>query len=377
MKIAILGTVGVPGRYGGFETLAENLVKYADIYENLDDELTVYCSTRAYPEKSLRFFGARLRYSRLKANGVQSVPYDVLTALDAVARRHDTLVFLGVSGAIVLPVLRRLCRAKLIVNVGGIDWKRQKWKGLAKHFLRWSEALAVRYAHAVIADNKGIAEYLHETYSVEAEVISYGGDHALESNKYATLTPPLTMQLPPDYALAFCRIEKDNNVEMILEAFDATDKALVFVGNWDQSRYGRALKARFSDRPGLYLLDPIHDPERRYIVRAGASSYVHGHSAGGTNPALVEMMYFGVPVLAFDCNFNRYTTEDKATYFKSAEDLQRLLVEERVSQKGFSLREIAQRRYRWEIVGRQYFDLIFRLNDRQRATPDAKPRNCP
>lgn len=366
MKIAILGTAGIPGRYGGFETLAENLVRYAHRHESLDDGLTVYCSARTHPEKSLKFLGARLRYSRLKANGMQSVPYDVSTALDAVMRRHDTLILLGLSGAIVLPVLRLICRSSLIVNVGGIEWKREKWNGLAKRFLRWSEALAVRYAHVVIADNQGIAEYLRDAYGVEAEVIAYGGDHALEAKNFAPQTTALTRKLPPDYALAFCRIEKENNVEMILEACDAAQQPLVFVGNWDQNTYGRALKARFSDRPGLHLLDPIYDPKTRYTVQAGASCYLHGHSVGGTNPSLVEMMYFGVPVLAYDVNFNRYTTEDKVTYFKSAEDLQRLLSGEVTAQHGAALQEIAQRRYRWDKIGGEYFDLIRRLNDRYR-----------
>jgi len=363
MKIAILGTVGVPGRYGGFETLAENIVRYAETHSEPGEELTVYCSAQEYPERQSRFLGARLRYSRLGANGVQSIPYDVLTSLDAVARGHDVLMLLGVSGAIALPFLRLISRARIVTNVDGVEWRREKWGGLARRFLRWSEALAVHYSHAVIADNQGIADYLRETYGIEADVIAYGGDHALAAGIVETVDDVgLSPQLPPDYALALCRIEPENNVEMILEAFEGAPRSLVFVGNWNNSEFGRALKARFADRPGLHLLDPVYDAGLLYAIRAGALLYIHGHSAGGTNPSLVEMMHFGIPVLVFDCNFNRYTTEDRAAYFSSVAELRMLMSTDLPPDNGSTMYEVAQRRYRWNEVGRQYFALMRSLH---------------
>lgn len=357
MRLAILGTVGVPGRYGGFETLAENLVQYCEAHAEPGDAVTVYCSARAYPDKPAGFHGARLRYSRFDANGAQSIVYDALTALDAALRGHDRLLILGVSGTIVLPVLRLFPRTKIVVNVDGIEWQRSKWQGMSRRFLRWSEALAVRFAHQVIADNQGIADYLRETYGCEAEVIAYGGDHALTgSGGEPSLLPA---GLPADYALALCRIEPENNVEMILEAFDGASRPLVFVGNWTKSAYGRDLQARFSGADGLHLLDPVYEPGALLALRKGAAAYVHGHSAGGTNPSLVEMMQFGVPVFAFDCAFNRYTTEDRAVYFASAADL-RSSLEDRADADGTAMREIAARRYRWEIVGDQYLSLLRR-----------------
>ncbi len=355
MKLAILGTVGVPGQYGGFETLAENLVRFASERMDADDRLTVYCSARAYPDRPSRYLGAELRYSRLDANGPQSIPYDVVTALDAAARGNDTLLILGVSGAIVIPLLRLVSRCRIVTNVDGIEWRRDKWKGGAGRLLRWLEAVAVRFSHEVIADNQGIADYLAETYGVEALVIAYGGDHALDAADDAPVPGP---ELPEDYALALCRIEPENNVDMILEAFDGAARPLVFVGNWDKSAYGRALRARFSGRHGLHLLDPVYDARPLYQIRKGAALYVHGHSAGGTNPALVEMMHFGVPVLAYDCSFNRYTTEDRAAYFASAGDLRALVDMPSDGGNGAMMRDIAGRLYRWEEIGRRYFDLL-------------------
>ncbi|UWQ77551.1 glycosyltransferase [Leisingera sp. M658] len=356
MKAAILGTVGVPGRYGGFETLAENLVRYSMAQHRKAADLTVYCSARAYPARPARFLTARLRYSRLNANGIQSIAYDAVTALDAVRRGHDVLLLLGVSGAFVLPLIRLVSRARIITNVDGIEWRRAKWRGPARHFLRWSEGMAVRWSHQVIADNQGIADHLRDSYGITAEVIAYGGDHALAAFGTAGSDDPA---LPARYALALCRIEPENNPEMILTAFAQAGQPLVFAGNWNNSTFGRRLRAQFGGHPALHLLDPVYDPAALCRLRSGAALYVHGHSAGGTNPALVEMMHFNLPVLAYDCSFNRYTTEQQAAYFTSSAALAELI------SSGFddtaaaaALCDVARRRYRWDRIGQQYFGLM-------------------
>ena len=136
---------------------------------------------------------------------------------------------------------------------------------------------------------------------------------------------------------------------------------LVFVGNWNISDYGRDLKARYSESSNLFMLDPIYDPGLLYAVRARASVYLHGHSAGGTNPSLVEMMHFGVPILAHGCAFNRHTTEDEALYFESAAGLTeqlRNLDPEDASHIGSKMLEIAQRKYTWDQIGKAYFELL-------------------
>lgn len=356
MKVAIVGTVGVPGRYGGFETLAENLVRHHQ-RSGTADRLTVYCSASTYPDRPPHYLTADLRYSRLKANGAQSVLYDAVTLLDAALRGNDAALLLGVSGAMILPFIRLVSRMRIVTNVDGIEWRRDKWKGLARYFLRLSEWVAVRFSHDVVADNEGIADYLRETYEAEAVVIAYGGDHALEPS--APMFPATGSQgLPADYALALCRIEPENNIVMILEAFASAKKSLVFVGNWNNSAYGRSLRARYGSLAGIRLLDPIYDARALHWIRAGASSYVHGHSAGGTNPALVEMMHFGVPILAFDCTYNRFTTENRARFFSSAEALAQLAAEPAGQDDGAQMREIARRRYSWNQIGKQYFELM-------------------
>jgi len=360
MKIAILGTVGVPGRYGGFETLAENLVREHAVRCS-GDELTVYCSQTAFPDAPSKYLSAHLRYSRLNANGMQSVLYDAATLLDAVARRNKVILLLGVSGAIILPFIRLISRARIVTNVDGIEWRRKKWTGIASKFLRYSERIAVRYSQVVIADNQGIADYLREEYLIEAEMIAYGGDNAVQFTD-GVIDVEKSSVFPADYAIALCRIEPENNVGMILEAFATARRPLVFVGNWQNSTYGRELYAKYKNHAELHLLDPIYDQEPLYKIRSGATAYVHGHSAGGTNPALVEMMHFGIPIYAFDCVFNRYTTENRAQYFNDAKGIVSLITPDIPAQdrktKGAAMHEIARRRYTWAKISAQYFDLL-------------------
>ncbi|BBE50262.1 glycosyl transferase group 1 [Ferriphaselus amnicola] len=355
--ISIIGTVGVPANYGGFETLAENLVKY-HVSVSLPDSLIVYCSSKSYPFREPTFLSAQLKYVPLNANGSQSIPYDIVSLALAVWNRSDVILLLGVSGAIALPLVRFFSSARIITNIDGIEWRREKWQGLAKQFLRFSERMAVRFSHEVVADNAAIAEYVLLSYGVDSHVIAYGGDHAIavdavNVDEYV---------LPERYAFSVCRIEPENNVHLIVEAFSTLPThPLVMVGNWNNSEYGREVRRRFASRPNLFLLDPIYDIGKLKTLRSSAAMYVHGHSAGGTNPSLVEAMHFGKSILAFDCDFNRSTTEGKALFFSDGNGLQRLVetLSDRVAhQVGEEMLEIARRRYTWTVVAKQYFDCI-------------------
>jgi glycosyltransferase involved in cell wall biosynthesis len=363
-KISIIGTVGLPANYGGFETLAENLVMHHSKH-NLPDQIVVYCSSRNYPDRQPSFRSARLRYIPLNANGAQSIPYDVWSLLSAIRHGSDTIILLGVSGAISLPLIKIFSRARIITNIDGIEWRRAKWKGLARSFLKWSEHLAVKFSDEIIADNDAIADYVRQTYGVSPHVIAYGGDHAA-----AATEAPLPAGMPPgNYAFSVCRIEPENNVHMILEAFAAQSRlALVMVGNWDKSPYGVDLREQYAEHTHLTLLNPIYDLGVLKTLRMKATCYVHGHSAGGTNPSLVEAMQFGIPIAAYDCRFNRCTTENSAIYFSTSTDLTYLISHLEIyatNSIGQTMKTIAQRRYSWSVVAEQYFNLLDTVRHRQ------------
>jgi glycosyltransferase involved in cell wall biosynthesis len=343
--ISIIGTVGVPACYGGFETLVENLL---DEHE-LDKNIIVYCSSKIYREKPLKYKNAHLAYIPLNANGSQSIPYDIWSLCHAAYKGTDNILLLGVSGAICLPFIRLFSKTRIITNIDGLEWKRGKWNSFIKRFLKFSEKLAVKYSDVVVADNKAIADYVENEYGVKPEVIAYGGDHAVIDDLILS---------DEGYALALCRIEPENNVELILEAFSQTDRRLEFIGNWEKSDFGIKMKAKYQQFKNIDIIDPIYDIQTLFEIRQKCSFYVHGHSAGGTNPSLVEMMHFNKDVLAFDCNYNRASTEDRATFFLNIKELVERINNPQLINNAKAMKEIASRRYTWKIVKQQYFDLF-------------------
>lgn len=357
MKVAVIGTAGIPANYGGFETLVQNLAEFHGSNPH-NVELLVYCSTKNHLKRPTRFLNTELRYLPISANGVWSIPYDIWSLIRAWLSRSDTLLILGVSGAIALPVVKLFSRARVITNIDGIEWRREKWRGFARWFLRISEEFAIKYSDVVIADNDAIADYVRDTYGTSPTVIAYGGDHALQ-----TCVPfEFDITLPEGYVFSVCRIEPENNIHVILEAFsEKLDFPLVIVGNWNNSTYGRELKSRFGNFQHLVLLNPIYDAGVLKYLRAQARAFVHGHSAGGTNPSLVEAMHFGKAILMYDCSFNRCTTENNGFFFEDAPSLRQLIgVFETTSadEIGLRMKEIAERRYTWAKIARSYFDLF-------------------
>ena len=354
-KIAIIGTVGIPAIYGGFETLAENLARYHQYTNNLSS-LTVWCSSKGLRNKPDNYLSSSLRYINLSANGLQSIPYDILSLIQVILMRYDRVLILGVSGALFIPFVRIFSRTIIITNIDGIEWRRSKWGKMAKAFLRLSEAIAVKFSHKIITDNEAITQYVEQQYNIKSYTIAYGGDHALDKSE-----EPINYDLPDDYSLALCRIEPENNVHVILEAFSNGNKKIVFIGNWDNSNYGMSLKAKYEKFSNICMLNPIYDTKVLYYIRTRASNYIHGHSAGGTNPSLVEMMHFGIPVIAFDCSFNKYTTENRAFYFDNSESLRSILGkmdDDMAAEIGSEMLEIAKEKYTWDAIGRKYFDLL-------------------
>jgi len=357
IKIAIVGTAGVPSNYGGFETLAENLVKH-NIYKAIDVSYIVFCSKKNYKKRIPKYFFAKLIYIPINANGIQSIGYDLISIIISMIYKVNSILLLGVSGAIALPFIKKISSVKIITNIDGIEWRRQKWSWFAKQLLRILEKIAVKYSHEIIADNEAIAEYIKDKYKRTAQVIPYGGDHAIEVEAKNVSS----LELPEKFALSICRIEPENNIDIILDAFSKINSySLVIIGNWDSNQYGRRLRKKYSKFSNIVMMNPIYDLKILKAIRERCIYYIHGHSAGGTNPSLVEAMHFGKPILAYDCIFNRKTTENKAIYFKTSEELKNriLLMDERsVYRISNDMKEIARRCYIWSKVAEQYMKLL-------------------
>jgi glycosyltransferase involved in cell wall biosynthesis len=357
-KVAIIGTVGIPARYGGFETLTEHLVKNLSSKYNF----TVYCSKNKYSkeERTSSYQGATLKYIPLNANGIQSILYDTISILHALSK-NDVLIVLGVAGAWTLPFIRIFTNKKIIISIDGMEWKRDKWPLIAKLYLWWSEKIGIMYSHIDISDNESIQDYTAFRYKTLSRVIEYGADHAMyveptvkDLKKYSFLKNK--------YAVKVCRIEPENNVHLVLKAFNKHSKLnLVIVGNWDNSDYGIILKEMYKYVKNIRLLNPIYEQREIDLIRSNATLYIHGHSAGGTNPSLVEAMHLGLPIFAYNVSYNKTTTENKAIYFDSSENLISHLnnvPESKLQEIRVEMKAIASTRYTWDVIATKYELLI-------------------
>lgn len=352
LRIAVIGTDGLPARYGGFETCVEQL---APRLARRGHATLVFGSSVG--RTVLAVDGERLthRYLPLRANGLWSVPYDLLNFL-VCWRKVDAMLVMGVSGGIFLPLLRRAAgRRRIIVNVDGLETRRDKWTGFKRWFLERSEALAVRHAHGVVSDNQGIADLVQARYGRASTVIAYGCDHVLQLppvHAHALLKERFGL-VPGGYLLTVARIEPENHIAEMLQAFLASPQPLyVLVGNFSATPLGRELLARYQGEPRVRFIDSLFDPEALAALRAGCHIYLHGHSVGGTNPSLVEMLPYQRPLLAFDCSFNRHTLDNQGGYFADVPALTRQLQGPLV--QAWLPEPALAGRYRWEVIADAY-----------------------
>ncbi|WP_080903455.1 DUF1972 domain-containing protein [Parabacteroides sp. Marseille-P3160] len=357
MKIAIVGIQGIPNNYGGFETLTEYLVKYL----SRDFEITVYCSSKDIKTKQTTWNGAKLEYIPISSHGAQGIIYDSI-ALCRACFSNDKILFLGFGGGFVIPLLKKF-KPKIILNFGGLDWKRDKWSASAQRMIKIAERNLVKNSSVVIADNIGIQQYIKQEYQIDAPLIAYGGDQA----KHLPVTDGMKERYPflnSRYAFSVARIQPDNNIEMMLEAFSRFPGfPFVIVGNWNVSAFGRSLRNKYAGQKNLFLLDAIYDREILDVLRSNCAVYLHGHSAGGTNPSLCEAMYLGLPVIAYASGYNEYTTQNDAIYFKDKDTLAAIIDQIdsfNLKMIGEKLEKTAREYYRWSEIALKYKRIILK-----------------
>jgi len=356
--VAIVGTNGVPARYGGFETLAEHLVRGLGARYRF----IVYCGKVPKASRSKEFMGARLVHLPISANGWQSLIYDFLTTLHAFCVA-DVVLLLGPGFGFVLP-LNLVARRRLIVNYGGLnEWDREKLSRAQRWYTLASTWAAAKSATINIADNRLLQASIARVFGRDAKVIRYGGDHALAPT---TADPSIEARFPAvgsGYFVSLARAQVDNNIHLLIEAFrQLPEHRLVVVSNWQVSDYGRDLYREHVGRhPNIVLLEAIYNTRDLNYIRSHAKAYIHSHSRCGTAPSLVEAICLGLPIISFDVPTNRETTQEQALYFGSAAQLVeviRSLGDERLETLRERLRPLAEAEYRWSHVCSQY-DAVF------------------
>lgn len=361
MKLAVVGIQGLPNKYGGFETLASKLVEGLSAVH----DMTVYCSApdmlgnnklgNELRAKDLptHYNNAALQYINCSSHGIAGMLYDTLSLRHAL-KNNDAVIFLGFGAGLYMPFVSSTNAKKIILNFGGLDWKRSKWSPLAKFVIKLSEHLLVKKSGTIIADNTLIQSYILDTYGRGAALIAYGGDQAVPE---ASTTNDIKEYpfVKSKYAFAVCRIQPDNNIIMQLEAFKNVSMPFVMVGNFKDSDFGVRTKANYSKHPNLILLDAIYDTQTLNMLRSNCALYIHGHSAGGTNPSLVEAMHLGLSICAYASGYNEATTHGLAQYFKDEASLrEQINLVDTVHLNSKKMQEIAAQKYTWKGVVAAY-----------------------
>lgn len=365
MRIAILGSRGIPAIIGGFETLAEQV---GTRLAARGHDVTVYCERNLYPgRRPANYRGVRLVHlPALPSKSLEALSYDLLCAGHSLSQGFDLLYMLADNTAVAL-VLPRLCGKRVVINTDGIEWQRSKWPWYGRLFLRFNEWLAVRLTDHLIVDAKEMGAYFRRRYGRTTTYITNGTElfHSRDPN----LVRRLGLE-PGGYLAVVCRLEPENNVETIIREFKSADRDLKLAiagGANYRSRYVRGLKEMARGDGRIIFLGVLPDWDTLKELRVQALAYIHGHEVGGTNPSLVEAMGAGNLILANRNPFNFEVAGDAAVYWTAKPgDLAAILrevVDNRESWKG--LGEKARRRaaefYDWDAIAsatERYFQTI-------------------
>lgn len=311
--VAFIGSAGIPNCYGGFESFLESI---APVIVRKGFRVVVSCDGSRYSDQSTRFLGVERVFLHVRANGALSTIHDIL-AFFRILSVANVIVVLGVSAGpffLLMRLFASITRKKLLVNVDGIEWRRKKFSKPVRFVLRVFDVLAQISANKIIYDNPALKPYIFSVFHHKSVFIPYSGDHVLR------LSTPKVHARPT--ALTICRIEPENNIELMIQgALCSSIENYTIIGNWGNSDYGAKLQQHFSHEDRLSLLDPIYDPIVIAKYRESCAIYLHGHSVGGTNPSLVEMLFYDCYILCFDCIFNRNTAGQLASYFNDSKSL--------------------------------------------------------
>jgi len=317
MKIALIGTRGVPANYGGFETCAEEIGRRL---VKRGHDVFVYCRKSYYNKRLPDYQGMRLIYlPNLKFKSLDTLSHTMLSVIHAIMKRYDVLMVFNAANSPTL-ILPRLLGKRIAINTDGLEWKRGKWGSIAKRYYKMAEWLSTKLANRIVADSKGIQDYYRECYSVESRYIAYGAYISQSRN------PELLEQLglvPGGYLLQITRFEPENNPLLTIQAYKSivTDKKLVLVGGVQySSEYYRNILSEKSNN--ILLPGYIYDKDILNELWCNCYAYIHGNEVGGTNPALLQSMANGCFTIAIDVCFSRDVLQDAGVYYsKSLEGL--------------------------------------------------------
>lgn len=363
MRFAVLGSRGYPSTYGGFETFVRRLAPYL---RDAGDEVTVYGrQTGARTQVEVVDGIETVATAGVDQKSVSTAIAGLTSSVHARRHGHDAVLVLNCANGIWLPLLRS-AGIPTALNVDGVEWERDKWSRAGKTAFRLGAWATARYADRIIVDAEEIGRVWKDTFDVPSTFIPYGAEVTTGIGDARVRALGLE---PSSYVLVVARLVPENNVDLLLDALERLDPMTpaVIVGsaNYDSPIEQRVQQA--AARPGVHALGHVHDQDLLTELWANCGVYFHGHSVGGTNPALLQALGHGSPTLALDTPYNREVLVDDEHLVGPdpaavAERIASLLADpaarERFRRRG---RDIVARRYQWDDVCAAYRNVLVEI----------------
>ena len=362
MRIAILGTRGIPASYGGFETFAEHL---STRLVARGHEVTVYCRSHYVSPRQLEYHGVRLEVlPTIRHKYFDTVIHTFLSALHGVSRRFDAALICNSANAPFCPILR-LTGTPVVVNVDGLEHKRKKWGWLGRRYYRLAEYLSTVLPNEMVTDAQVIQDYYQVRHKAQSTMIAYGSE--VERRPDRALVKKWRVE-PNRYVLYVSRLEPENNAQLVIEAFKKVRTAyrLLIVGDAPYAEsYISDLRARARGDKRIIFTGFVFGQDYR-ALQQNAYCYVHATEVGGTHPALLEAMGYGNCVLTLATPANIEVVGDAGVPYIDEYDLAAKL--QRVLRDGSLVQAYRHRaqlrirsKYDWDTVVDQYEKLFARM----------------
>lgn len=380
MRIAMVGTRGVPAAYGGFETAVEEIGKRL---VTRGHEVIVYTRVEDRSTAPREYLGMQLvPLPAVRSKALETLSHTASSTAHVVAKSKPDMAFLfNAANAVYLPAMRAK-KIPVATHVDGLEWQRTKWGRGGRKFYRVSESLAVRYSDALIADAQGIADYYTAEFGATTDLIAYGAP-ILAGCDLSKLGADLEYK---KFHVLVARFEPENHVREGVAGFSASSAVhpLVVVGGAPfAAEYTQEVEAIAARDPRIRMLGPVWDQDQLDALYAGSLSYLHGHSVGGTNPSLLRAMGAGTATLAYDVSFNREVLGSDGRFWANPAQLAEQLheVEQHSGEAiavGLRLQHRAQQLYNWDDVAAKYEDLARRLTSGEsqaRQFSGRRPKN--
>lgn len=380
-NVFIIGSRGYNFNYGGWETFVTNLVNYS-----LDKDSTFYIPYLTHNKRdnykvskkdnlvNINIYTKKSGFTTMFYFTIKSIKY-VLKYIKDNNLNNCVLVILGCKIGPLMPLWYKKfhkLNVKIVLNPDGLEWKRDKWSWWIKECFKLSERKSVKYSDHVVCDSKSIKRYIDDKYKIynKSSFIAYGSSNTkgIKNNNVKKMFKNYGIH-ENDYYLIVGRFVPENNYETMIREFmnSKSKRDLVIITNLEHDKFYDELleKTNFTSDSRIKFVGPFYDQEGLIYIRENAYGYIHGHSAGGTNPSLIEALSRTNLNILFDVSYNKEVGVNSCYYFTKEEgSLQRVIDKvdnlgiEELIKLGLKCKKRVKEDYTWELISTRY-DVLF------------------